>query len=80
VIVDQRTAIRQKLLHPTPPPPPPPPPSDDGDVPNSGWTKSEILSWLKARKVDVGDDAKSRFTKSELLTTVTDYLDEERDG
>jgi hypothetical protein len=42
--------------------------------PTSSWTKAEIVEWLVAQGVSIGDDAVDNFTKAELLDIVAAYL------
>lgn len=50
--------------------PDPEPPSRE-PVPDSSWTKAEIVAWLNAH----GDPAQDSLTKAELLEHVRDIVD-----
>jgi hypothetical protein len=42
--------------------------------PTSSWTKHEIVAWLQAHDVAIGDNAVDNFSKAELLEIVEAYL------
>ena len=48
--------------------------------PTSSWTKAEIVEWLQAQGVAVGDNAVDRFTKNELLAIVEAFLNDDDDN